>query len=679
MRATSSGAGPRSFFFLVASSLVTLSVLFAPPARAAIGYEPDPSAPVIDLEGEKPQGVAIDQGTQRIYVAMPIRSFLDQEFGQVEQLDSSGVPTAASPFSAGPQTVFSGVAVNPLTHGIYAAEFRGTTPVGTFGTPRIDQFSADGALGTQFATSNTISPKIAADSNGRLFFPNEVDDSVQVFDSAGALQETITCTGCPGGGFKEPNGVALDSANNLYVVDLEGGRVMKFTHSGGPYAFASTLQSGKAAVAVAVDISDNSVFVGDEAGKGGYHVVAYDSSGQQFDDFGAGLVGGTTVGNEAASQIAVNATTHKLYISDPEADVLRVFAQAPIEPPTVNTNPATSVGQVTATMNASVNANLHATTDCHFDYIDHADFLVNGFEGAAHLPCSSLPSGSKSTAVSATPTNLLPNTTYNFQAVATNNGGTEEGINRTFTTLASTPATVTTGTDSEVTQTSTTLTGKVNPHGGSVSDCRFEYGVASSYDKSVPCPTAIGPVTTDVTETVKVSGLSAKTTYQYRLSVTTNAGLVQGNVEELTTLPLAPAVGAGVASAVSQSSATIAGGVNPNGGPTSCHFEYGTTIAYGASTACAPDPGASEATVAVHADLASLIAGTTYHYRLVATNAGGTTNGPDVSFGTLPVPPLVTPTPPTPKALKCKKGFQKKKVRGKLKCVKKKRKKRRHH
>jgi hypothetical protein len=54
--------------------------------------------------------------------------------------------------------------------------------------------------------------------------------------------------------------------------------------------------------------------------------------------------------------------------------------------------------------------------------------------------------------------------------------------------------------------------------------------------------------------------------------------------------------------------------------------------------------------VAVTAQLADLAPATTYHYRVVATNAAGTTTGPDRLFATarraVPAPPPSAPRPP---------------------------------
>jgi DNA-binding beta-propeller fold protein YncE len=576
----------------LALTIATMA-LTAPAAHAAVGYEPDSSTPSISLAGELAHGVAIDQANQRIYVAMASTNFFNGEPGQILQLESTGVPTAASPFAIGAESFPTGVAVNPLTQGIYVAQFIASTPQGNKGASKIVQLTSAGTVGTLFATSNNPgkAPQIATDASGNVYFPSDAAAAVQVFNSSGTLLSTINCSGCPGGVFKGPSSVAVDSGGSVYVVDATGDRVVKFTHSGGVYSFASVLQSGRGAASVGVDPSDNSVFVGDLSGSQ-YHVVAYTSAGTQFDDFGPGtLLSSPGNGAAAAGQIAVNATTHKLYISESNTSKLLVYERVTIQAPTATTNPASSVGQLSAKLNGTVNARLHATTDCHFEYTDAADFGANGFANAIDSPCSSLPSGSTAATVNAALGGLSPGTTYHYRVVATNNAGTTEGSDTTFATLPTTPSTVTTENASGVAQTIATLVGKVNPHGGAVSNCHFEYGVGLSYSTSVPCPTAVGAVTTDVAESKSVAGLSPNTTYHYRLVVTSNAGLVNGNDREFTTPPV-------------------------------------------------PTPPV-ETPVQL----------------------------PPAAAPVQPVSPVST----KPKPLKCKKGFQKKKVHGKAKCVKVKR------
>ena len=84
---------------------------------------------------------------------------------------------------------------------------------------------------------------------------------------------------------------------------------------------------------------------------------------------------------------------------------------------------------------------------------------------------------------------------------------------------------------------------------------------------------------------------------------------------------------------------TLRGGVNPDAGRvTDCYFEFGPTTAYGERIPCAPSPGAGEATVETSAAVAGLVAGDTYHYRVVATSLGGTTYGGDRAFTTAGAP-----------------------------------------
>jgi hypothetical protein len=98
-----------------------------------------------------------------------------------------------------------------------------------------------------------------------------------------------------------------------------------------------------------------------------------------------------------------------------------------------------------------------------------------------------------------------------------------------------------------------------------------------------------------------------------------------------------PTVASGAAANVTPASATVLGKVTPNGAQTTFLFQYGLTKLYTAATPITA-AGAGAAAVAVTADLAGLAPATTYHYRLVATNRVGTTNGADRTLKTKPQP-----------------------------------------
>jgi phosphodiesterase/alkaline phosphatase D-like protein len=108
----------------------------------------------------------------------------------------------------------------------------------------------------------------------------------------------------------------------------------------------------------------------------------------------------------------------------------------------------------------------------------------------------------------------------------------------------------------------------------------------------------------------------------------------------------APSATTGDASGLTDTQASLAGTVNPQGQLTSYAFQYGTTTAYGQQSALA-SAGSGTADTPVTADLAGLTPGTTYHYRVIATNASGTTVGADRTFTTTGSAP---PPPPAPSA-----------------------------
>ena len=106
-----------------------------------------------------------------------------------------------------------------------------------------------------------------------------------------------------------------------------------------------------------------------------------------------------------------------------------------------------------------------------------------------------------------------------------------------------------------------------------------------------------------------------------------------------------PTVATGTHSHVTDTSAVLHGSINPNGSPTTYYFEWGLTTAYGVtSTEHSAGHGTSGVSVTVTAS--DLIPGTAYHYRLVATNAAGTTVGADHAFTTAGNPPPGVSTGP---------------------------------
>jgi hypothetical protein len=106
-----------------------------------------------------------------------------------------------------------------------------------------------------------------------------------------------------------------------------------------------------------------------------------------------------------------------------------------------------------------------------------------------------------------------------------------------------------------------------------------------------------------------------------------------------------PAATTGSASSITATSAVVSGSVNPNGAATSWQVQYGTSVAYGSATAPA-SAGSGSAPAPVSAPLGGLAPDTTYHFRIVATSTGGTSDGADATFTTAKAPPAVTGAAP---------------------------------
>jgi hypothetical protein len=94
----------------------------------------------------------------------------------------------------------------------------------------------------------------------------------------------------------------------------------------------------------------------------------------------------------------------------------------------------------------------------------------------------------------------------------------------------------------------------------------------------------------------------------------------------------APVVTTNPATNVTASSATLNGSVDPHGLTTTVNFQYGTTTSYGHTTAMQSQTGNTYRNIA--ANISSLTTHTTYHFRITATNSGGTTHGSDKTFTT---------------------------------------------
>jgi hypothetical protein len=178
-----------------------------------------------------------------------------------------------------------------------------------------------------------------------------------------------------------------------------------------------------------------------------------------------------------------------------------------------------------------------------------------------------------------------------------------------------------------VTNTSATLNGSVNPE-GLATTYQFQYGTSTSYGSVTPAsPNVVGSDSTSHHLSAELTGLTPGATYHYRIAASNVNGTVYGADQTIYVHAPPTVVGERVAFAY-QHSLELVVGIDPHGLDTHYDVEYGPTAEYGSRTA-STDLGAGGETSNASPEIKGLELGTTYHYRVVASNADGTVYGTD--------------------------------------------------
>jgi hypothetical protein len=140
------------------------------------------------------------------------------------------------------------------------------------------------------------------------------------------------------------------------------------------------------------------------------------------------------------------------------------------------------------------------------------------------------------------------------------------------------------------------------------------------------------PVTAAGNYTVTFSGSTVTTAVTRAVTVGSTSVLLD---LKYASGSFAAAANTGLAAPVYATSAVLNGSISPDGLTTTYYFEYGTSTAYGLTTASRT----TDADASVSETIGSLSALTTYHYRMVAANSAGTSYGPDRFFQTAAADP----------------------------------------
>ncbi len=311
-----------------------------------------------------------------------------------------------------------------------------------------------------------------------------------------------------------------------------------------------------------------------------------------------------------------------------------VVANASGSAPTAVTEPTNPVGFTTATLKGTVDPHGGEVTECTFRY--------GTTPALGHtVACSYLPGhGVTPVTVEAAVAGLTESQTYHVKVFAKNANGESLGEEREFTTLPTTPHSNTNAAHN-ITHTSATLNGAVNPDGSEVTECFFEYGNEPlSLPNHAPCAQSPGSGTEPVAVSAQLEGLPESDSVYFRLVSKNSFGSDSGVREHFFTPPNQPNANGEVANPVGRTTATLRGFVDPRDSLVeSCYFEWGSASISEHTTPCETLPGGGEGLVPVSASLTGLAESTTYYFRVVATNAFGENTSGQRNFTTEPTLP----------------------------------------
>jgi DNA-binding beta-propeller fold protein YncE len=435
------------------------------------------------------------------------------------ECDTSSPGTPSGHFGGFPAT---GVAVDPGTGNVFVVDSANHV---------VDEFDSSGKYLSQ-VTGVSLPRAVAVDGVSGVVYVTEAEGEVKRFDPVTSVLSTFAALGSGLGGIAVDNSGG-SSAGDVYVVDAGNNVVDKFDTAGTLVAqiTAPGVGSFGALRGMAVDPVTGDVYVADQAGG----VV------DQFDGAGAaiGVISGveTTAGAMEPSGLAVS-SSGLVYVSDSAHPVVNVFG-AEVVVPDVVTGGASNVTPTSATVEGGVNPDGIQLTDCHFDYVDDADYnasAANPYGAGQTAPCvpaaGSIPADSSEHAVAADLTGLTPGTGYHFRLDASNANGANRGGDATFSTVAvpviDGVSVTDLSADPATLNVSATLNAKIDPKGFAAM-YHFEYGTSAAYGHTVPVPDGdLGSGLGDVAVSQHVAGLSADTTYHWRVVATSENGTTTG-------------------------------------------------------------------------------------------------------------------------------------------------------
>ncbi len=439
---------------------------------------------------------------------------------------------------------------------------------------RVQKFTENGAFLAKWGSAGygdgqlNYPQGIAVDSSGSVYVSDyATSHRVQKFSDNGTFLIKWGSEGSGDGQFFDPRGLAVDRSDNVYVVDWGNGRIQKFSDNGtflskwgqfnGPYGVAVNsignvyvVENGNNQIQVFGTPTPPSVTT-DNASNLGYYWARLNGN---LTDLGTAtsaqvsFAWGLSSGNYTAatseqtmntagafhfdlSALSANTTYYYRAKAVGHGTVFgdeRAFTTSPSDFPGVATDNATDRTTNSAVLNGTLFSRGTASS---------ANVSFEWGTSSGNYPAETFPQSMNSSgSFSANLTGLSPGTTYYYRAKAVGNG-IGYGEEKSFATLATTPA-VTTDNATSITSASAVLNGTLTDLGTSSQVVRyFQWGLSTDYPNEI-----LLPGTTNVTGAfyAPLYGLAANTTYYFRAKVLglAGGGFIYGEDRSFTTLPV---------------------------------------------------------------------------------------------------------------------------------------------
>jgi hypothetical protein len=351
------------------------------------------------------------------------------------------------------------------------------------------------------------------------------------------------------------------------------------------------------------------------------------------------------------------------------------FFASGTNPPTLSTEPATSITNTSATLNGTVTKGTNNATIsfCLSTVESSTAVLTSCITGLANPSPTSVSSGTVNPTLAAT--SLTASTRYYFQVIATDSSTSRVsyGNIETFTTTG--PPLATTSSATNVLSTSATLNGSVIANGADAT-VYFCYvldnpSVSADADRdgyldrcvSAPSttpntnltdPTVTTPIAANASaaRASNLSGLAGSSKYHFQILANSANGRAKGEILYFTTTVAAttPVVTTVDATSVAGTTATLNGTITAGNAATTATFCLGTNLSLSGCTQVAASPstvsGNSITNISVNAT--GLTAGTTYYFKAQGTNSAGSAEGEIKSFTTTSDPAVAVTNRPNP-------------------------------